>query len=70
MITEGKKYRAYTLNVSGFALMSPLGRIVLEPVSTFNEFGAFGLICYLLLALGLTYIGISVVVRGCDILES
>ena len=39
MITEEQRCRAYTINIAGFALMTPLGKIVLEYASLFKEMG-------------------------------
>ncbi|MBI3591316.1 MAG: hypothetical protein HY094_08085 [Candidatus Melainabacteria bacterium] len=60
MITEEDKYRAYTFNFIGFAVITPFGRIVLENVKSFHELGLvwflinlFGSICLLIWGLTL-----------------
>ncbi len=61
MITEEQKYKAYTYNIAGFALMTPLGKIVIDYIEIFKEVGPimFGInlfIAFLLFLAGLTFI--------------
>lgn len=69
MITEGQKYTAYTINISGFALITPIGKIVLEPISTFSEFGLNGFLIYSVFCLILASIGIFLLLYGRGRLE-
>lgn len=69
METEGKKYSAYSFNIAGFSLFVPLGKVVLEPVSMFNEFGIYGLVGYVGFSLFLVIIGLSLIIHGRDILN-
>jgi len=68
VITEEQKYRAETSKIAGFALMTPIGRIVLDPL-LLEEFGFIGGIAYLMVAILLCLCGIVAVVKGCDILD-
>ena len=69
MVTESQKYRAQFLQVSGFCLMTPMGKLVLE----FLDIGWNDLTIkfsfYLIVTLVLTYLGIMFVIRGMEILE-
>ena len=69
MINEEKKYLAYTFNVAGFAFVTPIGKIVLEPISTFNQFGFKGFIFYLIFCLVLGGVGIISIILGKDIIK-
>ena len=68
MLPEKEKYRAYTFNISGFALMAPFGKIVLEPTLTFKEFGPYGLIFYGTFCVFLFLFGLVLITKGYDIL--
>lgn len=70
MTNESTKYKAYTYNVGGFALMSPAGRLVLDAINVFQDFkpSAF-IIAYLVLCLILMALGYLCIVIGHDILE-
>ena len=70
VIDEIDKYLAYTFNVAGFALMAPLGKIVLEPVSTFNSFGFKGFVCYFIFCVLLLFVGVLSILHGRDRLET
>jgi len=47
MPTKEDEYKAQSYQIVGFALMSPFGRICLQPTVVFNELGPFGFILYL-----------------------
>ena len=70
VIDEIDKYLAYTFNVAGFALMTPLGKVVLEPVSTFNSFGLKGFVCYFIFCILLVFVGVLSILHGRDRLET
>lgn len=64
MITEEQRYRAYTYNIAGFALMTPLGKVVMDYINIFKEIGLVMfvinlLIAFLLFLAGLTFIEIG-----------
>ena len=69
MITEEQKYRAYTFNVIGLALMTPFGRIFIAPVTICKEFGIFGFIGYLCFCFIVLLIGLYAIEIGRDILD-
>ena len=69
MATDGDTYRAYTLNVAGFALMSTFGKIVLEfPALKLNNLGLQFFI-FLIIALFLFFLDIIFISRGYEIIE-
>ena len=69
MITEEDKYRAYTFNFIGFALMTPFGRLVLENVKLFYEFGLVWFFINLFGSLCLFIFGLTLVEQGRIILD-
>lgn len=68
MITEEDKYRAYTFNFAGFALMTLFGKVVLENVKLFHEIGPFWLFINILVGVVLFVWGLTLVERGRTIL--
>ena len=70
VIEEVDKYLAYTFNFAGFALMTPLGKVALEPVSTFNSLGLKGFICYFVFCVLLLLVGTLLILHGRDRLET
>ena len=68
VITEEQKYKAYTLNFAGFAMMTPLGKVVLDYVSVFRELGLGWFIFNVLLSLFLFITGLTFVDHGRSIL--
>ena len=69
MIKEIDRYSAEIFKISGFALMSPLGRVVIQPSVVFTEFGLKGFIFYSIFSLFLFFIGIIILIKGYDILD-
>lgn len=69
VITEADKYRATSFQVGSFALMTPLGRLILD----LRDFTLYDLnimfLLYVLLSLFFFYAGIILLVRGLEILE-
>lgn len=68
MTTDEQKYRAYTFNIAGFALMTPLGSIFLNPLTLLKEYSLMGRISYSLICLGLFFVGLKLIDIGRDIL--
>lgn len=66
-ITEEQKYRARDISFAGFALMTPLGKIVLDPLFL-NEFSLFGRVSYIFVSLVLFLFGYRFLEIGRDIL--
>ncbi len=69
MLTEEDKYRAYTFNFIGFAVMTPFGKIVLENVKCFNELGPVWFLINLFGSLCLLLWGLTLVEQGRTILD-
>ncbi len=71
MITEEQKYRAYTFNLAGFALMTPFGKLVLDVLSIYREF-EFNIfsIGYIIFCFVLVIVGLKSIAHGRDILDS
>lgn len=69
MADDVQKYRAITFQAAGFALMTPLARIVLE--LEYLRLNALGLqfFLYVFLALFLFFSGIILIARGMEVLE-
>lgn len=45
-MSNEEEYMAQAYQVAGFALMSPFGRMCLQPTVVFNEFNLIGFISY------------------------
>lgn len=69
MVTESDKYSAETMKVSGFALMTPFGRIIIQPVVVFNELGSVSFIIYFVFTFFLFLYGGYLVAQGYNILR-
>ena len=69
MVAESKKYRAQFLQISGFCLMTPIGKLVLEFLDLGWNDLTIKFFFYLIVALVLTYFGIIFIIRGMEILE-
>ncbi len=69
MVVESKKYRAQFFQVSGFCLMTPMGKLVLEFLDIGWDDLTIKFFFYLIVALVLTYFGIIFIIRGMEILE-
>ena len=69
MVTKEHEYMAQALQVTGFALMTPFGKIILDPISTFSSFGETFFFYYLLASLILMIIGFICIQRGRAILS-
>lgn len=69
MLSEEERYRAYTFNFAGFALMTPFGRLVLENVKLFNDVGAGWFVFNCTISLFLFWAGLTFVEQGRRILN-
>ena len=65
---EERKYRAGTFNFGGFALMAPLGHIVMDPISLLKQFEIAGFILYAVFCFCLFIAGFYLIDIGRDIL--
>ena len=69
MVSEADKHRAITIQIAGFALMTPFGNIILNIYG--YELFKYGLVIfslYLLFTLFLFYLGIICLLRSIEIL--
>ena len=69
MVTEEDKYRAYTFNIAGFAVMTPFGRLVFENVKLFHELGPVWFLINLFGSICLFIWGLTLVEQGRTILD-
>jgi len=69
MITELQKYRAQVFQILGFALMTPLGKFVLDLKDIKLENINLWFFLYLFISLFLTYLGIICIFKGEEKLE-
>ena len=69
MTSEGEKYKAQTFNISGFALMSLFGKIMMQPLETFKEYRLIGFICYTIFCLLLFALGLYFIQKGYETLD-
>ena len=67
-IEKERDYRSRTFNFGGYALMTPFGHIVMDPVTIFKQFGLAGFILYALFCLFLFLVGSWLIDIGRDIL--
>ena len=68
MLSSENKFRAETLRIAGIALMTPLGRLVLENIKLFNDIGSGWFYFNFVISLGLFIVGLTFVERGRGIL--
>ncbi len=69
MVNEGEKYRAQTFNISGFALMSLLGKILMQPFETYKEYGLLRFVCYTVFCLMLFIWGLFLIQKGYETID-
>lgn len=66
---EFDKYRVEIFKIAGFAFFAPLGRVFIEPMIVFKEFGLIGTCVFFLVSIGLGTIGFILILKGCAILD-
>ena len=70
MISEVDKHRALTIQIAGFALMTPFGNLVVNALGLdLFKFGLLFFLFYVLLAFLLFYCGMICLIRSQQILE-
>lgn len=69
MISEVDKHRALTIQIVGFALMTPLGNFIVNFLNYRLTLLGIKLIFYMPIALFLFYLGMICLVRSQEILE-
>ena len=69
MISKETEQKAEILKLVGFALLTPFGRICIEPIVVINEFGLAGFIVYIIFTLIIGTFGANCILRSFEILE-
>ena len=69
VVTKQTEQQAEILKLIGFAFCAPFGRIAVEPVVVFNEFGLMGFITYLVFTLITGTFGVNCILRSYEVLE-
>ena len=69
MISKQTEQKAEILKLVGFALLTPFGRICIEPLVIIHEFGSVGFIGYLIFTLVIGTFGVNCILRSFEILE-
>ena len=71
MVREQEKYVAYSFNIAGFALMTPLGKLILDALEIYNDFKfSIFFAFYVIFSLILGTLGLSAILFGRGILDS
>ena len=58
MVTEEEKFRADTFRILGIAFITPLGRLLVDPLAFYQEYGLVHTVIYFVYALTAAYIGL------------
>ncbi len=69
MIDELNKYRVEILKIIGFAMLSPFGRLFLQPLEIFKEYGLILTMCYAIMSIATGLLGFVIIIRGYEIIE-
>jgi len=69
VVTDEKNYRAETTKIAGLAFLSPLGRIILDPLSLLYNYDYLVIFLFLVYSIVLAFIGLVFVLKAHDILE-
>ena len=67
-LEKERDYRSRTFNFGGFALMTPLGHLVIDPATLFDQFNIVGFFLYAIFCLVLFVMGFCFIEIGRDIL--
>ena len=68
MVNDQQKYRSEICKIIGFTLMTPLGRIILDPMM-YKKFDITWFVVYICFSILICSIGIITLVIGHDILD-
>ena len=63
------KYRAETLRIFGLAFLTPVARILLDPLLFLEDYQGIACIIYLSLSVISAIIGLRVIARGLEVIE-
>ena len=69
MVTKRDEFVAEIFKIAGFAMMTPLGKFILDFPYLKKENININMIIYIIISVALCYFGIIVALRGIDILE-
>ncbi len=67
-LEKEREYRSRTFNFGGFALMTPLGHLIMDPATLFSQLGLWRFIFYSLFCFFLFFLGFCFIEIGRDIL--
>lgn len=70
MLSKQTEQRAEILKIAGFALITPFGRIFIEPMIVIKEFNSPWIFAYVLFVIFIAIVGLEFIVRSCDILST
>ena len=63
------KYQAETLRIFGLAFLTPLARLLLDPLAFLKEYHGVAWIIYGLLSVICAILGLIIITRGLEIIE-
>lgn len=69
MLTEEQKYKASVFKIIGIAMLSPFGRIFLDPLSFCLKYGLTFSIFYVLFSVLVAIFGFILIEKGRDIID-
>ena len=69
MITEEQKFRAETFRMLGIALLAPAGKILIDPLTFYQEQGLIYTVIYIVFSLVAAYVGLVHIEKARVILE-
>ena len=69
LMEKQKDYKSDIFKIAGFALFTPIGRVFIEPVVVFHEFGFNGFLIYMIVCLCLLLLGLTFMYVGHVTLE-
>ena len=69
MISKSQEYKAEALRIAGFAMLSPFGRLFLQPVEIFRDYNLCLAICYIISTCAFGFLGLVFITRGYEIIE-
>ncbi len=69
MASDLSKHKADMLKIGGLALISPFGRIIMQPMLVIKEFNSSWFFAYLIFAFLLAVLGFIVILRSYDMLR-
>ena len=65
-MNQERKYRSEIFKIAGFSVMAPFGRIFLQPLEMFKEYGPLSLFLYVIIAFGLFIFGLLLIIKGLE----